>query len=207
MFDAAKYAALFVQRQGDFTDCAKYSVSVNVLAGTMYRCIGVHHLTPDENMGNHNIYVDVLDESGKRVKNAVVNWNWVGQKASEQSPPVVLDKPASEPGGNIALGAGQIVTVWVSGGTSDVIANLRTDHPDEGAGNTRYHHSFYVVWQRGKAPGPPQPPTPEPETPPIPMPTTPREVCQDVIDRLRIVAQNVSDCADDLAAQVIPNLK
>jgi hypothetical protein len=72
---------------------------------------------------------------------------------------VPLDKPDSEPAGNIAMFKGQIVSVWMNGlagdatDKSDRLENIHTNHPDEPLPdgelwNTIGHHSFYVIFQR-----------------------------------------------------------
>ena len=164
-FDANHYRQSFLLNPG-FNDAASYGVVINgddPRPGS-YRCIGVHHLTPSENAGNHHVYLDVLDEQGKRLTSARVGWTWEGKRDDESAPLIAMDKPASEPGGNIGLGMGQVVQVWVSGVVSDNVSKLHTGHPDETEagmeypGNTVGHHSFYVVFQRYSGAAPPTPP-------------------------------------------------
>ena len=127
---------------------------------TYWQVIGVHHLLPLENFSNHHIYLDVLDRNGVRVRqpHAWVGWTWENRSSNEPAPPVPIDKPAAEPGGNISVNRGQMVSVWVKGRTpigtaiSDQVVNIRTTHPDEPLPdgtlhNTWGHHSFYVVFQ------------------------------------------------------------
>lgn len=133
-----------------------------------YRIIGIHHLTPQENAGKRNLYLDVLDESGQRISGSKIAWGWQGQTPDQiqRTNPAVIDKPAYEPGGNISLDAGQIVSARVAGAMSDMATNIHTGHDDEPGGNTRFHHSFYVVWQRTVATG--QPPVdPDPQEPDV----------------------------------------
>ena len=158
MFDHAawnrQFLAYYKQNGRYYSDVAGYGISVQVVAGAQWRAIGLHHLTPSENVGKHNVYLDVLDENGKRLSNVKIGWTWVGRRPDEAAPPVVLDKPANEPAGNIALGMGQVVSVWVDGSLSDVVKGMHTGHADEieppmnFAGNTTGHHSYYVVFQR-----------------------------------------------------------
>lgn len=140
---------------------------------TYYRVLGVHHLTGKENNGKNNIFLDVLDEQGKRMGPPwpLVDWTWEGRKPSETAGIVVLDKPASEPAGNIGLHAAQIASVWVAGRASEKAVGIQTagvEGVPEEAGNHRYHHSFYVVFQRvvkGATPPPVEPPPVEEPTP------------------------------------------
>ncbi|KKK77063.1 hypothetical protein LCGC14_2857350 [marine sediment metagenome] len=182
----------------DYNDAAvNYGVGIfrhSPASGERYwRIIGIHHLLPDENRGGHNLFFDVLDINGNRVRPIVwINWSWDGMRPDEQPPFAQGDKPDTEPAGNIALGSvEQIVYAGCNGrnttlntdGNSDWIQKVHTNHPDEGdaEGNTIGHHSFYVLWKETEVgevvPDPepipdPQPdpiPNPDPE-PPIPIP-------------------------------------
>jgi hypothetical protein len=177
MFDHRLYNQLFLTKPGN--DAAQwYEVRINPAQAQQgeiyYKCIGVHHLLPEENTGKHSVFLEVLDEAGQRVNGALIGWDWEGRRPTEQAPPVRLDKPPREPGADIAMHGGQKVSVWVTGARSDRVENLHTYHPDQGSGNTIGHHSFYVVFQRTRAgatvPPPPviPPPPVEPETPPPP---------------------------------------
>ncbi len=130
---------------------------------TYWRVIGVHHLLPRENFGNHHVYIEALDEQGKRIQNPLIwaGWTWRNRQPHERADPVGLDKPSNEPAGNITMHFGQIVSVWINGqgrdarDKSDIVENLHTTHPDEplpdGALlNSLGHHSFYVVFQRSR---------------------------------------------------------
>lgn len=137
-------------------------VEANVAEGeTYWKVIGVHHLLPDENRSNHNVFLEALDENGQRVKNPIAwaGWTWQGRRDNERADPVPLDKPIGEAAGNIALHDGQIASVWINGQArdgkdkSDRVENLDIIHPDEPGPNgekwnTIGHHSFYVVFQR-----------------------------------------------------------
>lgn len=140
---------------------AKYKVGVRFLSdievpddATQYwRVVGVHHLTGGENMGNHHIYVDVLDEEGGRINGARL------VLFQENTAPVfaVVDKPAHEAGTNFPLWKADKATVavaWPDQGSlpSEQVTGLSTGHPDEEVGNTLFHHSFYVVFQRTNIP-------------------------------------------------------
>jgi hypothetical protein len=164
-------------------DAGTYDVRIeqaDVPEGEPYwRVIGVHHLTPEENRGKHYVFLEALDEEGRRVRDpfAWAGWTWEGRRPEERADPVPLDKPANEPANNIVMYFGQIVTVWLNGlvpdaaDPSDRVENLHTNHPDEpGPGgelwNSIGHHSFYVVFQRtlqgddGGGGEPPEPPEP-----------------------------------------------
>lgn len=137
-------------------------VKADVAEGeTYWKVIGVHHLLPRENFSKHNVYIEALDEEGRRVRNPIAwaGWTWQGKRSNERADPVALDKPDAEAAGNIAMHFGQNVSVWMKGlspganDKSDLVENLHTTHPDEPLPdgsllNTLGHHSFYVVFQR-----------------------------------------------------------
>ncbi len=133
-----------------------------------WKVIKVQHLSPDENAGKHNVFVDALDEAGQRCQNAAlrIGWTWEGRRADEPADPKLLDKPTNEPAGNVDLYKGQLLQVWIEGDNcpSDRVENLHTNHPDENntagtLGNSIGHHSFHVVFQRMRNLG-------DPDTPP-----------------------------------------
>jgi len=123
--------------------------SIPLDAEKYWRIIGVHHLKGIENMGNHHVFCDVLNEDGQRV-----NQSRLVLTQGNASPVfAVVDKPAHEPGTNFPLWKTTRATVavqWPEGNPlpSESVTGLRIDHPDEEVGNTWGHHSFYLVFQR-----------------------------------------------------------
>lgn len=159
-------------RQGNppVNDAAAYNVRLipaTVAEGqTYWKIIGIHHLLPEENMGNHHVYLESLDEQGNRIRNPFswAGWTWKDKRPDERADPVPLDKPDYEAAGNIAMHFGQIVSVWLKGlysnsnDITDTAENIHTNHPDEPAPdgslwNSLGHHSFYVVFQRTRKTG------------------------------------------------------
>jgi len=133
-------------------DAEAYGVAIEeaeVEEGQPYwRVVRVHHLTPEENGGKHHIFLDILDEAGERVYDAQARVTWEG---GEQV--ITVDKPHNEPGTNFPMWKWQVCAVealGLPGQTlpSDRVVNLHTGHPDEAPGNTLFHHSFAVVFQR-----------------------------------------------------------
>ncbi len=128
-------------------DAAAYGVTIasaEVVQDEVYwKCIKVHHLTSEENLGNHHVYIDALDENDQRVYGTQVSIKW-----PTGSGICTIDKPANEAGTNFPLWKNQVVSLSVMGRPSDVVSGLHTGHPNEGSGNTLYHHSFYVVFKR-----------------------------------------------------------
>lgn len=167
----------------DSHGAAKYGVEVIpavVQPGQVYwRVIGIHHLLPEENMSNRNVFMDVLDEQGNRIKNPIIwaGWTWEGIQGHERADPTPLDKPDNETAGNISVGGNQKIAVWIKGRSrasndkSDWVTGLHTGHPDEVLPdgrklNTWGHHSFYVVFQRTVKTGATPPPIEAPAVDP-----------------------------------------
>ena len=61
-----------------FNDAVSYGVTINRVrtANLAWRVIGVHHLTGEENQGNHNAFFDVLDAQGRRVPSSEIYSAW-----------------------------------------------------------------------------------------------------------------------------------
>ena len=146
-------------------DAAHYGASImRTRAMDCWRCIGVYHLTPEENRGRHNVFIECLDESGNRLRWPIVIWAWTLDGPIQQKH---LDKPANEPAADIPIDKNATVTMWVADSMdSDSVGNLHARHADEAPGNTWGHVSFYVVFQRqaGAIVTPPIDPPPIPLT-------------------------------------------
>lgn len=159
----------FIKRclQADETinDAAAYGVTIQPAGAEpgqpYYKVLGVKHLTPAENGGNHHAYVEVLDESGQRLFGCqllVVNNNIRSF--------ITIDKPIDEPGGNAPMSWGDTLDIRAIGFVNaelpgDIVRGLHTRHPDESdLRNSLGHHSFYLVAQRVIAGG--VEPEPEP---------------------------------------------
>jgi hypothetical protein len=128
-------------------DAVAYGVSIvpaQVVQGeTYWKCIKIHHLTPEENVGNHNVFLDVVDESDQRVYGTRISLKWPTGSGIG-----TIDKPPNEPGTNFPLWKNQVVEIEVIGRPSDRVVGLHTGHPNEGSGNTLYHHSFFLLFKR-----------------------------------------------------------
>ncbi len=140
-------------------DAEPYGVTVEaaaVTAGTHYwRVIRVHHLSSDENMGRHHIYIDAKKADGSRAFNSQVYITWEGGEHT-----ATLDKPLNEPATNFPLFKWQKCSLEMRGMASDKVHGLSSSHPDEPnpdgtqSGNTLFHHSFLVIFQETTAPEP-----------------------------------------------------
>jgi hypothetical protein len=164
-FDHQSYNTDYLEETLPTSDAGNYGVQIMETSATegetYWRVIGVHHLTPSENRGNRHVFIEALDEEGRRVQGpfAWAGWDWEGRRQDEVADPIPLDKPVNEPAGNIPMHFGQKVSVWIKGTTrqgtaaSDKVQGIHTAHADEpGPGGVKWnsvgHHSFYVVFQR-----------------------------------------------------------
>ncbi len=143
-------------------DAQAYGVAIapaDVAPGGWYwQAVRVHHLTPEENNGNHHIFIDLRDPEldagnpfGGRVYGARVRVTWDG---GEQI--ATVDKPLNESGTNVPMWRWQVCALQVLGipGAelpSDRVTGLQTGHPDEAPGNTLFHHSFEIVYLKVQA--------------------------------------------------------
>lgn len=167
---------------------ARYGVTVNTVnTPSAWRCLGVYHLTPSENRGRRNIFIDVLDEQGRRIPGATVNWRWADGAPIQTK---TLDKPANEPGCDIDAAGNATYSVWIiaDGLPSDVVTNIHTRHDDERGPNGETwnsfgHHSFYLAFQRQRS---------AVVIPPIDPPTVPGDVAalQAEVQRLKAIITN-----------------
>ncbi len=117
-----------------------------------FRLVKVRKLTPCENKGGHNIYITVLDKEGNGIPNTRVRVSW-GPDGAEL---ITGKKP------EISLGFVDFPmfkgthSVEIMDYRSEVATGISPDIPiDEPcseagvtAGNTLYHYSFEVVFQR-----------------------------------------------------------
>lgn len=153
-----KYIPMYVEKaklgEEPPNDAVPYGVVVERVADPAqphWRCIGVHHLTGAEGMGNHNVFADILDENGVRINGA----HLIATNNDLPSFLVRIDKPPNEPGTNFPMFKNDTYRVAVHRPDdaplpSDRVLNLHTRHPDEDPGATLFHHSFLVVfWKTG----------------------------------------------------------
>ena len=122
-----------------------HEISVPLGVEKYWRVVGVHHLTGSENMGNHHVFCDILDENGRRINGSRL----VLTQGNTAPVFAVVDKPANEAGTNFPMWSSTRATVAVDDALpSERVTGLRSDHADEEVGNTWGHHSFYIVFQR-----------------------------------------------------------
>ena len=134
----------------------------------------LHHLTPDENEGSRNIYVDIVDSDGHLLRGLPlrIGWTWEGRGADEAAPPYLLDKPANEPAGNVPLYMDVKAAIWLQTAdghqVSERVEWLSPKLQDLATGgNTMGHNSYYIIFRERKLNARPV----DPVTPPTPAST------------------------------------
>lgn len=167
-------------QQGPSNDARNYGVIVRSAQAApgdiVFDVLRVHHLTPEENRGHHHIYVDVLDEEGRRLSDAQVRIVW-----AEGSRVFTLNADPTRPGVAFPMNKWDVYEVDVMGMPSARVVGISAGHPAEGRGNPEFRHSFLIVFQRRRVPvtevaPPPQPAPPQPEeVPPVPAPAVTAE--------------------------------
>ena len=93
---------------------------------SFWACIGCYHLSPEENQGKHNLYLEAMDENNERVFGTAFKWGWEGQGPGEPSPDMIDDKPPHELAN---------LVIWANQQGADLVAvypvegSLWEDHP------------------------------------------------------------------------------
>ncbi len=153
-------------------DAVSYGVSVqmpeNLVIGETYWAVTkVHHLTPDENNGNHHVFLDVLDGEGQRKLGARVQV----ENSYHNVVIAVVDKPMPNLyGADVAMYGHETTppnyrTVRVIDSfKSSVVCGIHPAHAGEykadgSLGSSLFHHSFSIVFEP-KVYLPAEPPTP-----------------------------------------------
>src|SRR5437588_4817457 len=121
-------------------DITKYGASIvhaAVASGAKYwKIVDAYHLSGQQNRGNHNLFVDVLNADGTRRNGAHCNLFF-----GEHSNVLTVDKPANEPGTNAPMFRGNFYDIEGADLPSDKAIHFNTEWPDEEEGNTNGHHS------------------------------------------------------------------
>ncbi len=143
-------------------DDPPYQARIESPQKPIWRVLGVHHLAPDENRGNHNVFIEMLCKQGDREHFRTIHWTWIGRQLNQPARDVHAgDKPLDELV-DLPLNLGMIVSIWTNG--SEVAAGFSSNHPDEPGGNNVGHHSFFVCFEEIDPDEPDPPPDPGPET-------------------------------------------
>lgn len=199
----AKYIRQFQANPG-YNDAARYGVQILHSAAPVwgeryFAVIGVHHLSGEENHGQHHAFCEVLDEAGKRIEGARINILTDGRPRGS----MVIDKGDNEPGTNTQMHFEDTLTLYLAGDIpGEKVTGLHTRHEDEEQGTTRGHHSFLVIWQLkrvGSGPPPVDPPEEEPE----PTPATTYAIATRTIYTVEADGEQIAAAADLEAAQRI----
>lgn len=132
---------------------APYARLERATGSAVWRAVCVYHLPSATNMGKHVIFIDALNAVGEWAwaDGLRVQWTWEGRQPGESAPPKAFEKRPPEPRAQVDLYKGQVTSVRIDDRTgipSDVVYGLRSDIEDTGGGNTLYHNSFVVLFQR-----------------------------------------------------------
>jgi CRP-like cAMP-binding protein len=126
-----------------------------------FKITSVRPLTPCENQGNHNVYVLVLDQQGNGIPNISVEFDYGNGKLVDRTGRKAENIPSL--GVNPRMTAGFLdwpsykntTRVRVVSGSSEQTEGLRVDLPDQRCdkndnpiGNSTYHYSYLVVFQK-----------------------------------------------------------
>jgi len=147
-------------------------VTIKTPANIKWRVLGIHKLTPQENRGNHNVFIEVLCKQGDRAGFEAIHWDWAGRLGNEPPPGVVF---AGQKGPDelidLPIHVPMRINVWLQDGEEAGL--FHSEWPDEDEGNTYGHHSFFVCFEEvDQSAPPPEPPGPDPEPPDPEPPTT-----------------------------------
>ncbi len=130
---------------------APWVVTESVDAPLAWRCTKVYLLSPEENGGKHNIFIDALI-SGIAIRNGSIlaKWGWEGQHDDEYAKPAILDKRAPDHCTDIPIEKGQ--HIWCklldpSGHPSDIVRHLHAEIAGSGNGNDWHHWSYWLVFE------------------------------------------------------------
>lgn len=132
---------------------------VNV-TGIYARCVVIHLLTKDENGGQHNLFMDVINQQNKRLDGSLL----LGRN-NNISLSARIDKPPNEFGTNFSVYTQDTVNAWTGEATgfgaipSDTVFNFSTRWGGPIVGGQDYGHiSIYAIWQIISGNPPPPPP-------------------------------------------------
>jgi hypothetical protein len=121
-------------------------VSIISPANSAWRVLGIHKLTPEENAGNHNLFLEVLCKQNEREGMRAVYFDWQGREPGQNAPgPIFMSQKGPNELVDIAIFAGMRVKVWIQNG--DRAEWFHSEWPDEAPGNTFGHHSFFLCFQ------------------------------------------------------------
>ncbi len=136
-----------------------YQILIEKPQNPIWRVSGIHHLSPAENRGNHNVFIEMLCKQDEREGFRAIHWTWIGRQLNEPAHDVFAgQKPLNELV-DLPLNLGMIVSVWTNG--SEIVKGLSSNYPDEMDGNSIGHHSFFICFQEIDF----DEPDPEPEPP------------------------------------------
>jgi hypothetical protein len=115
------------------------------LAGDLFKLEEIVWMDPDESRGLHHIFVDVLDEQGRRLAGEKFRVAWSGEEVIVP----VEEKPGEPWGGNYPMYAtmgSYSVSIASSSGASDQVAGLGMGTPEDP--HVKHHTSFGLRFRK-----------------------------------------------------------
>ena len=113
----------------------------------------VRKLSPEENAGRHNIFVNTFDSAGQPLRR-VIQWGWEGQRSDEVSEPVRTDMD-KRPMCDIPIFPGQRIWLRVAQENSEIVTGLNSTDDLAAYGHQSYEATF--IYSNGTAqPDPPE---------------------------------------------------
>jgi hypothetical protein len=137
-----------------------------------FAIIGLFHLPGHQNNGNHHLYFDCIDAQGNRLFGTEFRVEWEGITPEQIAglSPIRIDKPTNEPGANFGMKWEQILYgFFIDNIPVDRFRGVHIRYEDDGEGNSRGHHSHYIVLQKRFFSPPVEPPIEPPEPPELPV--------------------------------------
>jgi hypothetical protein len=119
------------------------------IMGKGWKVLEVRHLEGSENNYRRHVFVDVVDEQGKDLRQTglQLRYGWEGMNAEEAPAPIPLDKSTGDgAAGNFALFRGMKAWVELVGQDypSERVGGFTADLPPDSIGNEWGMHSYYV---------------------------------------------------------------
>jgi hypothetical protein len=115
------------------------------LAGEIFKLEEIVWMDPDESRGLHHIFIDVVDEQGRRLAGEKFRVSWSGEEVIVP----VEEKPGEPWGGNYPMYAtmgSYSVSIVSPGGASDRVAGLGMGTPKEP--HVKHHTSFGLRYRK-----------------------------------------------------------
>lgn len=121
-------------------------IKITSPSGSNWRVLGIHKLTPSENNGQHNVFLEVFCKQNEREGMRAVYWDWQGRHGTEDAPgPVFMAQKGKDNLMDLPIYIPMRIKLWIQNG--DEVKWFHSEWPNENAGNTLGHHSYFICFQ------------------------------------------------------------